>query len=221
MAAITLLAGAAAKTVERCEKAAETQYCSRREGDPMQDANSIRWPDHYAPARCPVHVRNELAIAAPIEARRLSRLAVDEDARGLPRPHRGDAARLGRARGRLAHARAHAPPPPDLAGAPARPGAGRHAAASLTSSLALARVRTRADAIEPRRNRCSDASLERYGVQVTKRAVRSRTVQSPKVKSSIPLEKIDRAIRVVTARLSASPAKSRSKRPERARAGQR
>ena len=28
----------------------------------------IRWPDHYHPARCPVHVRNELSMAAPIDA---------------------------------------------------------------------------------------------------------------------------------------------------------
>jgi uncharacterized protein YndB with AHSA1/START domain len=34
----------------------------------MQDGNAIRWPDHYAPARCPIHVSNELAIAAPVES---------------------------------------------------------------------------------------------------------------------------------------------------------
>ena len=34
----------------------------------MQDANAIRWPDHYAPARCPIHVSNELGMAVPIEA---------------------------------------------------------------------------------------------------------------------------------------------------------
>jgi hypothetical protein len=56
---------------------------------------------------------------------------------------------------------------------------------------------------------------------MTKRAARGRKVQSPKVKSSIPVEEIDRAIRIVAARLSASPVRSRSKRPERAGAGQR
>jgi hypothetical protein len=34
----------------------------------MQDDNAIRWPDHYAPARCPIHVSNELAIEAKIES---------------------------------------------------------------------------------------------------------------------------------------------------------
>lgn len=54
---------------------------------------------------------------------------------------------------------------------------------------------------------------------MTKRATRRRTVQSPKVKSSIPLEEIDRAIRVVAERMSRS--KPRAKRTERAGASQR
>jgi hypothetical protein len=56
---------------------------------------------------------------------------------------------------------------------------------------------------------------------MAKRAVRSRTVQSPKVKSSIPLEKIDRAIRVVADRLSRASERPRAKRAERSGAGQR
>jgi uncharacterized protein YndB with AHSA1/START domain len=31
------------------------------------NSSGIRWPERYHPARCPIHVSNELAIAAPIE----------------------------------------------------------------------------------------------------------------------------------------------------------
>ena len=34
-----------------------------RQGDEM----GIVWPEHFAPANCPIHVRNEIAIAAPPE----------------------------------------------------------------------------------------------------------------------------------------------------------
>lgn len=34
--------------------------------DDRQDG--IRWPEEFLPARCPVHVRNELAMAAPSDA---------------------------------------------------------------------------------------------------------------------------------------------------------
>lgn len=33
----------------------------------MAEGSSIRWPEQYAPAKCPVHVRNALDIAAPPE----------------------------------------------------------------------------------------------------------------------------------------------------------
>ncbi len=33
----------------------------------MSDADAIRWPAHYEPASCPVHVRNEVEIAASAE----------------------------------------------------------------------------------------------------------------------------------------------------------
>jgi len=56
---------------------------------------------------------------------------------------------------------------------------------------------------------------------MAKRTVRSRSVQAPKVRGSIPLEKIDRAIREVASRLSLSPDKTRVKRRERAGSGQR
>jgi uncharacterized protein YndB with AHSA1/START domain len=34
----------------------------------MHDATAIRWPERYQPARCPIHVSNELAISAPVES---------------------------------------------------------------------------------------------------------------------------------------------------------
>lgn len=34
----------------------------------MSEQAAVRWPDHYLPARCPIHVRNELAMAAPAAA---------------------------------------------------------------------------------------------------------------------------------------------------------
>jgi hypothetical protein len=33
----------------------------------MTSGDGIRWPGRYHPAHCPIHVSNELAIAAPIE----------------------------------------------------------------------------------------------------------------------------------------------------------
>jgi uncharacterized protein YndB with AHSA1/START domain len=33
----------------------------------VEQALHVRWPSHYEPANCPVHVRNELAIAAPAD----------------------------------------------------------------------------------------------------------------------------------------------------------
>jgi polyketide cyclase/dehydrase/lipid transport protein len=34
----------------------------------MKDMTKIRWPEHFEPSRCPVHVRNELAMTASAEA---------------------------------------------------------------------------------------------------------------------------------------------------------
>jgi uncharacterized protein YndB with AHSA1/START domain len=33
----------------------------------MSQIPEIRWPNHYEPSRCPVHIRNELDMAAPQE----------------------------------------------------------------------------------------------------------------------------------------------------------
>ena len=33
----------------------------------MATLDGVRWPDHFAPANAPIHVRNELEIAAPVE----------------------------------------------------------------------------------------------------------------------------------------------------------
>ena len=33
----------------------------------MATLDGVRWPDHFAPANAPVHVRNELEIPAPVE----------------------------------------------------------------------------------------------------------------------------------------------------------
>ncbi|MEO6023374.1 MAG: SRPBCC family protein, partial [Burkholderiales bacterium] len=33
----------------------------------MQSGNEIIWPAHYQPSHCPIHVRNEIDIAAPAD----------------------------------------------------------------------------------------------------------------------------------------------------------
>ena len=56
---------------------------------------------------------------------------------------------------------------------------------------------------------------------MAKKAARTRSVQSPKAKSSVSLEKIENAIRTVTLKVSPSPAKNAGKRSEPAAAGHR
>ncbi len=33
----------------------------------MEQLDGINWPDHYAPANCPIHVRNELGMDVPAD----------------------------------------------------------------------------------------------------------------------------------------------------------